>query len=170
MKKRLLPLLRGTMHWLGFHLYEYPKADNTSTVVVLFDKGTRTLVVKRKKNPFKGKKAFPGGFLNVGKETQRQCGWRELTEETSLVFDEERFVPVDERSSPNRDPRGHVIDHGFLVVVPEADTEAVLKMIFANDDAETAEVVTVASLLAGGMAFDHVQLLHAALLKASFTA
>jgi 8-oxo-dGTP diphosphatase len=168
-KKWLLSTLGPALKKFGLHLYEYKKSDCTATTVVLFNGGTRALVVTRKKDPFKGKRSFAGGFLDVGDETLRQAARRELREEASLDFPEEQFVPVDERSDPDRDPRGHIVDHGFVVDVPEARTDEVIAAIKANDDAEAAEVVPVATLLAEGMAFDHVKLLRRSLAKAGYT-
>lgn len=144
--------------------YKYPKADNTATVVLLFDSAARTLVITRGKDPFAGKNAFPGGFLEVGKETLRQAARRELLEETCIELDEHCFLPVDLRSAPDRDPRGHVIDAGFAVIVDDnAAKQHILSQLRAADDAAAAHVVPVDELLRDGMAFDHRDLLVAAL-------
>ena len=47
------------------------------------DKLHDILLVTRGKEPFAGKLAFPGGFVNYGEESQKGC-MRELKEETEL--------------------------------------------------------------------------------------
>ncbi len=144
-------------------VYAYPKADNTATIVVLFDKGTQVLCIKRKHPPFQGEESLPGGFLKVHLETLRQCARREAEEETGVSFAESEIIPVDERSAPGRDPRGHVVDHGYLVVVPPERKAEIVGTICAGDDAAAARLMPVAALLMSGMAFDHADLLRAAL-------
>lgn len=163
MKRFLGRIVKALAPVAGLFVYKYPKSDATSSVVLLFDDGANTLVIERGKDPFKGKLAFPGGFLNVGQETLRQAAMRELREETRIELRETDFLPVDTRSEPNRDPRGHVVDSGWLVVVPAERKTAVLSKLKASDDAAGAQVVPVSQLLADGMAFDHRDLLVAAL-------
>jgi 8-oxo-dGTP diphosphatase len=150
----------------GLHVYQYPKADVTATVVVFFDDGRSALVVRRKHQPFKGGLAFPGGFLEAGKETLQQCAARELAEETSIPLSPAEMIPVDERSAIDRDPRGHVIDHGFCVSLPGDRKQEMA----ACDDAEDVQVVAVADLLEQGMSFDHADLLRSALAKEGYQA
>lgn len=169
MKKLLKSLARCIARAAGLFVYDYPKADCTATVVVLFDNGTRTLVILRKHAPYKGQRAFPGGFLDIGDETVEHAALRELIEEVTLRFGQRQFMLVDVRSEPNRDPRGHVVDHGYLVVVPPEETASTIAQIKAADDADGYEVLPVAELLATGMAFDHIDLLREALVKAGYS-
>ena len=162
-RKFLGRLVHSLAHVAGLFVYDYPKSDSTSTVVLLLDGGVNTVVVKRGRGPFTGWLAFPGGFLEVGTENLQQAAQRELREETTLNLPIEMFKPVDQRSEPNRDPRGHVVDHGWLVVVPPELREYVVMTLHGEDDAEAAYVRPVAELLANGMAFDHRDLLVAAL-------
>ena len=82
---------------------KYPKI----AVDIIVDNGDSGIViVKRKNDPFKGKWALPGGFINTG-ETVEQAAERELREETGLKIELEGLLGV--YSNPERDPRGHVI-------------------------------------------------------------
>ena len=168
MKPLLAAIIASLARRMGLHVYLYPKADSTATVVVLFDFGKSALVIRRGKEPFKGRLAFPGGFLNIGEETLLQAAKRELEEETKVEFSEADFVPVDERSEPGRDPRGHVVDHGYVVVVGDEIKQQVVRMIQHSDDADDARIVSVSELMAMRLAFDHNQLLISALEKAGF--
>lgn len=163
MKSLISTVVLALARRLGLSVYKYPKADNTATVVLLFDHGKTTLVIRRGKEPYAGKLAFPGGFLNIGQETLRQCAHRELKEETTVDLDEDDFHPVDERSDPKRDPRGHVIDHGFVVLAGDEVKQRVLRTMQARSDAKEVRMTAVSTLLSQKMAFDHRELLLAAL-------
>jgi 8-oxo-dGTP diphosphatase len=88
----------------------------TATVVVYSTTHNVVLLVKRETTPFKGSYAFPGGFLEVGEEDLEQTAYREVFEETGLAIDKTDYPLelVDVRSSPNREPRGQIIDVGYL--------------------------------------------------------
>jgi 8-oxo-dGTP diphosphatase len=148
----------------GLFAYRYTKANNTATVVLLFDGGTKALVIERLHDPYKGKLCFPGGFLNADQEDIPTCAERELKEETSLTVRKQDLKPVDVRSRPDRDPRGHVIDHGFAYHVPAALKDQFLQQLKAADDAADARIVDVSELLQDGvLGFDHKELLEAAI-------
>jgi 8-oxo-dGTP diphosphatase len=144
-------------------LYAFPKADSTATVAVLFEGGKKVLVIERAHDPYKGCESLPGGFLNIQLEDLPTCAARELREETGIVVDPAELRLVDARSRPDRDSRGHVIDHGYAWLVPAVKEQAVLSSLKAGDDAGSARVVPVADLLARPMAFDHKDLVVAAL-------
>jgi 8-oxo-dGTP diphosphatase len=76
---------------------------------------TEILLVKRKHAPYENMWALPGGFLNCDKESLEDAAVRELQEETSLYAKKEDLELLCVRSDPKRDPRGHVIDHVYLV-------------------------------------------------------
>jgi len=90
--------------------YKNPAA----TATFIFEKQGKILLVKRKHEPYKGKWCLPGGFLNYGKETLEKTAQREAYEETSLKVRQKDLYLLCVNSSPNRDPRGHVIDHVYI--------------------------------------------------------
>ena len=96
---------------------EFKKPSAAATVAVFAKDTNSFLLVKRRKNPFKGKYAFPGGYLIVDKEALYQTGIRELEEETGVKIKKQGLVLVDVRSDPKRDPRGHVVDVGFICIL-----------------------------------------------------
>lgn len=87
-------------------------------------------LIERKKAPFIGEWALPGGFL-IDNETVEETAARELEEETGLrdIYLEQFHV----FSNPQRDPRGRVITVGFFALISSDN----LKLI-ANEDAAKA--------------------------------
>lgn len=148
-------------------IYPYAKPDCTATVCLFFDEGKNTLVIERKHDPFKGKHAFPGGFLRVMLETIEESAVRELEEECSLKLASGELIQVDVRSAPDRDPRAHVVDVGFAALIDNKRKNELLAQLKAADDAAKAQLIPVADLLANGMAFDHLNLLTSALTRLS---
>lgn len=149
-------------------LYEFAKGDATTTLVVVINAGTpqaAILTIERALPPFKGFRSFPGGFLDPHLENLPQCISREGSEETNTNVPTRDLILLDVRSDVGRDHRGHVVDHGYMWLVPAALTEHVLKSVRAGDDAsqDSAKFVSVKSVLEEhAMAFDHYDLLLAA--------
>lgn len=74
-------------------------------------KDDKILLVKRKKEPFAGYFALPGGFVHYGEETE-EAVIREVKEETGLRVEPIKVFNV--YSNPQRDPRGHIISICYL--------------------------------------------------------
>jgi 8-oxo-dGTP diphosphatase len=126
---------------------EYPRPSLTADVVALAFDGSelRVLLIRRAHEPFAGKWALPGGFVEPT-ESAAQGAARELLEETGLSG-----VQLEELCSltqPGRDPRGWVVSVAHLALVRMADTP-----VRAGDDASAAEWVHVRR--AKDLAFDH---------------
>lgn len=120
----------------------------------LFDKAL-VLTIVRKDEPDAGCIALPGGFHATGLETLEEAAARELKEECSVAVEPSFMKLVDVRSDPWRDPRNHVIDHGYAVHVAPESVDAVVSQVVARDDAKAASFTSVAKTLAQEMAFDH---------------
>ncbi len=110
-------------------------------------------LIERKKTPFQGHWALPGGFIE-GSETVEEAALRELQEETGIrdVYLEQFHV----FSDPNRDPRGRVITVAFFALIASDHLELV-----ATEDAEKAMWWSLDDLPT--LAFDHTSILHKAL-------
>lgn len=80
------------------------------TVDAIIEMEEGIVLIKRGKEPYKGKLAIPGGFVELG-ETVEEAARREVKEETGLEFKIEELVGV--YSEPSRDPRGHVVSVCF---------------------------------------------------------
>jgi len=88
------------------------------------------LLVQRKDEPFKGRWALPGGFVNENESLERAVA-RELSEETGITG--AKLEQLGAFGDPGRDPRGHTITIAYLTfLVAEAK-------ITAGDDAAAAE-------------------------------
>ena len=90
--------------------------------------GHSVLLVKRANEPFAGRWALPGGFLEP-RESLEACARRELLEETGLeVGALEQLGTYD---TPGRDPRGWIISVVYIALVAEE-----LPVAGADDAAE----------------------------------
>jgi 8-oxo-dGTP diphosphatase len=101
------------------------------------------VLIQRDRDPFRGRWALPGGFVNYG-ETVEAAVVREIFEETGLHTCIKRLVGV--YSEPDRDPRGHTVSVTFLLTA----TGGTLK---GGDDAFDARWFGLDDL--PSLAFDH---------------
>ena len=102
----------------------------------------KIVLIKRKNQPYQGKFALPGGFVEIG-ETTKEATVREAYEETGLSIGIIKLLGV--YSDPLRDPRGHVVSVCYL-----ASGEGNPK---AGSDAEAIGLFDITDL--PQMAFDH---------------
>lgn len=107
------------------------------------------LLIQRKNEPFKGKYAFPGGFVR-NEESLEDAAARELYEETGVkdIF-LKRFTAY---GDVDRDPRGRIITVVFLALI-----DAEKFHLEAKTDAMAAEWVPLNK--ATPLAFDHEEIL-----------
>lgn len=133
--------------------YEWPRPAVTADIVlVTIEKRPRVLLIKRKNDPFAGKWALPGGFVDEH-ETLRNAALRELREETGVEgIDLEQLHAF---GNPGRDPRGWTITVAFL-----ARAKPVLLEPQAADDA--AEVKWFPLDRLPSLAFDHAEIIERA--------
>ena len=112
----------------------------------------KVLLIRRKQEPFVGKYALPGGFVEAA-ESAEEAVLRELQEETGV---ENIFLKqLKAYTAPRRDPRGRVVSVAFMALIsPEYN-------LTAASDALSAEWVSINRL--PQLAFDHKQILEDAL-------
>jgi 8-oxo-dGTP diphosphatase len=130
--------------------YKYPRPALTVDAIVFVndENGTSVLLIERGIEPYKGKWALPGGFVNSNELLETACK-RELKEETGLeVKSMEQFKTYD---AINRDPRHRTIS---VVYSTEISKKAKVK---GGDDAAHAKWFPVNNL--PDMAFDHSKIL-----------
>jgi len=135
---------------MNMYSYKYPRPALTVDAIVFVndENGTSVLLIERGIEPYKGKWALPGGFVNIDELLETACK-RELKEETGLeVKSMEQFKTYD---AINRDPRHRTIS---VVYSTEISQKAKVK---GGDDAAHAKWFPVNNL--PDMAFDHQQVL-----------
>ena len=133
--------------------YKYPRPSVTTDCVIFGFDGIklRVLLIERGFEPYKGRWAFPGGFVNMD-ESCEEGALRELKEETGLTGAYiEQFHTF---SDPNRDPRDRVITVAYYALVRIQDVKA-------GDDAAKAEWFALDKV--PQLAFDHDRILQTAL-------
>jgi 8-oxo-dGTP diphosphatase len=142
------------------YTYEYPRPALTVDVVALrHPEGAmhpEVLLVRRGQEPFLGKWALPGGFVDEG-ERLEHAARRELAEETGLST----RAPMRQFGTfgdPGRDPRGWNVSVAFLLDLP---TEEAAFVVRGGDDAEEASWHPLGAL--PPLAFDHDRIIAVAL-------
>ena len=113
---------------------------------------TKILLIQRKNDPFKGRWALPGGFVEY-KESPEVAVLRELYEETNLKGKNPRLIGV--FGHPDRDPRGHVVSVSYSVEVEDVNC------LKGGDDAKEAKMFDLSEVMAKDdfLAFDHKKIL-----------
>jgi len=130
--------------------YDYPRPALTVDIVLATREAKpRVLLIQRKREPFAGSWALPGGFVDEN-ERLIDAAKRELHEETGLEIGdiEQLYVAGD----PGRDPRGWTVSVVYLARVDADDLKPV-----AADDAAAVGWFALDELPA--LAFDHAMIL-----------
>jgi 8-oxo-dGTP diphosphatase len=135
--------------------YKYPHpAVTTDSVIFGFDgSNLNVLLIERGIEPYKGRWAFPGGFIRM-EETAEEGARRELREETGVenVFMEQ----LQAFSGINRDPRERVITIAFYALIKQSDYQ-----VIGGDDASKAHWFRLHEI--PELAFDHDSILRVAM-------
>lgn len=130
--------------------YEYPHPAVTVDIVIFTvrDRQLKLLLIKRAGEPFRGKWALPGGFVQLNEDLEAAAR-RELAEETGVsgVFLEQLYT----FGAVDRDPRERVITIAYYALIPS--NEVVLQ---AATDAEAVGWFGMDEL--PPLAFDHADI------------
>jgi 8-oxo-dGTP diphosphatase len=152
---------------------DYPRPSVTVDLVILtvLDRDLKVLLVRRNEHPFKGRWALPGGFVRVSDDRKDQgedldaAAARELEEETGLsrascgpIFLEQ----VRTFGAPGRDPRMRVISVAYYALV----RSTLVPLVRAGGDVSGTRWFSVEELPGDGLAFDHAEILEAAIERA----
>lgn len=134
--------------------YKYPHPAVTTDVVIFTvrDKQLKLLLIMRKGEPFRGKWALPGGFVQLDEDLEAAAR-RELAEETGVsgVYLEQLYT----FGAVDRDPRERVITVAYYALI--ASDQVVLQ---AATDAEAVGWFSMDDLPA--LAFDHQHIVNKA--------
>jgi 8-oxo-dGTP diphosphatase len=136
------------------YCYDHPRPALTVDIVLFHRSGVdiEVLLVKRGREPFKGRWAFPGGFVNED-ESLEAAAARELREETGL-----HGIKLEQLAAfgdPDRDPRGHTVSVVFYGTVRSRGA------VIAGDDA--AEAAWHSAAHPPKLAFDQRKILRRAM-------
>ncbi|RKY25231.1 MAG: NUDIX hydrolase [Planctomycetota bacterium] len=140
------------------YVYDWPRPMVTVDAAVfgLFENKVKLLLINRKNEPFKGKWALPGGFVDIDEELEDAAA-RELAEETGLI--NVQLEQMHTFGKVGRDPRGRQITIVFMGIATEG-----LNNIKAGDDAAKAQWFDIKKL-PEDMAFDHSEVAEFAIRK-----
>ncbi len=132
---------------------ELPPMMYVTTDAVGFSLGAggrlRVLLIRRANDPYRGRWALPGGFVDEGEDLPDACA-RELHEETGLR--PTAMAQIGAWGTPGRDPRGRNVTVAYLAAMRPGETNAV-----AGDDAARAAWHPADEL--PPLAFDHADIL-----------
>ena len=137
----------------GTYTYKYPHPSVTTDCVIFGFDGTKlqVLLIERGIEPYRGKWAFPGGFIKMD-ESAEEGARRELMEETGMEADfMEQFHTF---SDPQRDPRERVITIAYYALCKIRDVKG-------GDDAAKARWFALDEI--PQLAFDHDRILRYAI-------
>lgn len=113
------------------------------------DDACSVLLIERGRDPFKGRHALPGGFVDYGEDINNAIN-REIQEETGLTG--LPFKQFQTFGNPDRDPRGHTVSVVYVAVVIGQQPE-----VAGGDDAVDAAWYPLDRL--PDLAFDHALIL-----------
>lgn len=135
------------------YYYKYPHPSVTTDSVIFGFDGTslKVLLVERGLEPYKGRWAFPGGFVKMDEDADEGAR-RELKEETG--FETSYMEQFHTFSAPDRDPRERVISIAYYALVQ-------IQEVTAGDDAVQARWFSIEDI--PQLAFDHDLILRKAL-------
>jgi 8-oxo-dGTP diphosphatase len=139
------------------YTYQFPRMVLTVDAVVFAvgeDGGWNVLLIQRKKPPFEGQWAFPGGHVDPEDQSVEQAAARELLEETELNIPVDEFDQLKVYSAPNRDPRDRVISVAHVVMLHRKPPP-----VKGADDAAEARWFPLHEALELELAFDHYEIL-----------
>ncbi len=120
------------------------------------DGNPKVLLINRGNEPFKGKWAVPGGFVDMDEELE-DAVVRELEEETGLTGI--ALKQMHTFGTVGRDPRGRQITVVFMGMISDGQNK-----IKAGDDAAEAQWFDI-DKLPENMAFDHDKVVEYAIEK-----
>jgi 8-oxo-dGTP diphosphatase len=109
--------------------------------------GPHVLLIRRRRPPWEGMWAIPGGFVEIG-ESCEEAVVREFREETGVTAQVDTLVGV--YSDPHRDPRAHIVSVAYRLRGTRSTPRA-------SSDASEARWWPLAQL--PPLAADHAQML-----------
>jgi 8-oxo-dGTP diphosphatase len=131
----------------GKYVYDWPRPMVTvdAAVFAFIEGRAKLLLIQRRHEPFQGRWALPGGFLDMDEDLPDAAA-RELAEETGLR--DVRLEQLGAWGRPGRDPRGRTVTIAYFGVARDN-----WRQVRAADDAAGVHWFDIDAL--PEMAFDH---------------
>ncbi|MGV8082273.1 MAG: NUDIX domain-containing protein [Coriobacteriia bacterium] len=141
---------------MAAYCYEYPRPALTVDAVAFAGDpdALSVLLIRRGQDPFTGRWALPGGFVDENERLEHAVR-RELAEETGVEWGG-LMRQVGTFGDPGRDPRGWTVSVGFIAYLGEE-----LLAVEGGDDAVEAAWFAL-DALPEPLAFDHGLIIEAA--------
>ena len=139
-------------------VFENPMFTVDSVLFTVVDKTLKVLLVKRAIEPFIGRWAIPGGFIDMKLDDNTDMtAKRKLLDKTGVV--PKYLEQLHTFSGLNRDPRGFTITLAYFALVPFEEAASHI------DTVDEANWVNVRDLDDIPMAFDHKEIIAIALTR-----
>ncbi len=102
----------------SYDVAKYKRPSVTVDVVVfsILDEMLKALLIKRKRWPYEGVWAIPGGFIQMD-ESLEQAAYRKLAEETGVTSSDVYLEQLYTFGELNRDPRTRVITVAYFALI-----------------------------------------------------
>lgn len=137
--------------------FERPLTTVDVVIFTVIEEQLKVLLVRRPETatePFPGRLALPGGFINVEVDASLHgCALRKLGEKTG--FRTPYLEQLGSWGSATRDPRGWCATHVYFALVPPSEDSD-------SSGSAASEWVEVDTALRKRLAFDHAEILAAA--------
>jgi len=138
----------------GYRPEDHPAFAVTVDLVALTvrDDDLHVLLVTRGEEPYRGRLALPGGFVQIDEDLP-DAAVRELAEETRVRRVSGHLEQLGTYGSPKRDPRMRVVSVAYLALAPELPDPV------AGSDASAARWIPAQGATSSRLAFDHAKIL-----------
>jgi ADP-ribose pyrophosphatase YjhB (NUDIX family) len=143
----------------------FPRPLSTVDVVIftIRDEALQVLLVRRPEateEPFPGRWALPGGFLDVARDEDLEaCALRKLREKTGVAAP--YLEQLGSWGSATRDPRGWATTHVYIALLPVED----VNLVAGGNAPEAAWSKIHGNRVRESLAFDHDQILKTAVTR-----
>ncbi|MFL6601882.1 MAG: NUDIX hydrolase [Steroidobacteraceae bacterium] len=143
--------------------FERPLTTVDLAILSVDERSLRVLLVQRPDTtdePFPGRWALPGGFVDVRKDDDLwSCALRKLKEKTGVSAP--YLEQVGSWGSAIRDPRGWSVTHLYFALLPEAE----IALTPGGNAPDVRWSTVTGTRVKERLAFDHTELLEAAVLR-----
>ena len=149
--------------------FERPLVTVDVVIFCVMDEALKVLLLRRpnqEDEPFPGRWALPGGFVDVTKDASLQdCASRKLLEKTGIATP--YLEQLGSWGSADRDPRGWSATHAYLALIqiPDLMKESQAAAIDETTGTTVSQWFEVGEAARKRLAFDHSEILAAAIAR-----